>query len=124
MAHISQNHSVKSAKSTPCIESPPLLDHAINDSDHSLLSYKSCNAVEDRKTDKSISENNRPSVKALINKHKLFQEKLFNAKVTKFNLNKKTFTTACENLYDSSNDRIHMEGDSKRKDDVDNFVRF
>lgn len=120
---MSKKQLIEYTKSTPCIETPsPILSQIENVSDHSLSSYKSCTTVEDQEIDKPIEP--RSSVKALIDKHRLFQEKLFNAKITKFNINKKTFTTACENLRNSNNDRIHMEGDHKQLNNVNNFVRF
>lgn len=122
----SQNHSAENTKSLPCVELSSLLS---DKSDHTMSS-DSCrtDGAAAPVTDSAETENptaeSRPSVKALVSKYRSFQDKLINAKLTDFNVKKKSFATACENLNTSYNDCcMNMEGDMKRIDKVENFVR-
>ncbi|VVC35068.1 Hypothetical protein CINCED_3A000032 [Cinara cedri] len=91
----------------------------LDKSDDSMASFKSC--VTD--TEREI-ENSRPSVKALIEKHKSFQNQIMNAKETNFDVKNKSFANACENLNTSYNDCCrNMEGDTQRVDKVENVVK-
>lgn len=112
--------TIEGTRSMPSIEmaSPILVA-----SDHSLTSYKDCNTVHERETNKPTAKR-RSKVRALIEKHFSFQEKVINAKVNNFNIKKKSFSNACENLCISYNDCIKMEGDTKKLDNVNNFVRL
>ncbi|XP_015371441.1 PREDICTED: uncharacterized protein LOC107167065 [Diuraphis noxia] len=110
--------TVDKTKSLPRIElTSPILVTSENDS---LRSYKSCKAVQEQeqKPTERCSK-----VKALIEKHKSFQDKLLNAKVNDFNAKKKSFSNACENLCTSYNDCIKMEGDSQQVEHFENVVK-
>lgn len=113
-----QIRPIKTIKSTPCIEFSNILDA-------DSLSYVSCNTdTEDTESRKS-TEKYYPvgSVKALIDKHNSFQDKIFNAKVTNFDIKKRSFANACKDLSESYKDCMNMDGDSERMDNVKNFVR-
>lgn len=116
---MSQTRPIQTIKSTPCIEFPTILDA------DSLSSYISCNTdIEETESRKSTDKyNSVGSVKALIDKHNSFQDKLFNAKITNFDIKKKSFANACKDLSESYKDCMNMDGDSERMDNVKNFVR-
>jgi len=112
------NKKIEGTKSLPCIElSSPILDV----SDHSMASYKSFNTVHEREIQKSTERH--LNVKALIDKHKSFQENSLKAQVNDFT-NQKSFENTCENVCASYNDFIKMKGDTKQMENVENFVRL
>lgn len=116
---MSQDRSIKTIKSMPCLEMPTILDA------DSLSSYKTCNtdtAEDTANIEKSTEKVS--SVKALIDKHKSFQDKLLNAKVTNFDIKKRSFANACKDLSQTYKDCVNMDGDSERMDNVKNFVRL
>lgn len=116
---MSQNQSeVDGAKSMPCIEMPALT----TDTSDQSLSFKSFSTGDERETDKPSE--NRPTVKALVSKYGLIEEKLRNAKSNNFNIKKKSFAAACERLCTSYKDCVNMEGDTNRVEDVETFVRY
>lgn len=110
------NTTIKCTKSMSCIElTSPILPNC------SPGSYKSGDTIHEQEIQKPTE---RPNVKALIDKHRSFQDKLLNAKVNDFNAKKKSFANAYKNLYGSYNDCIKMEGDTKQVENVDSFVRL
>jgi len=121
MSKLEPDATIERTKSLPCIElTSPILAASENDS---LRSYKSCKAVHEQEILQKPPEK-RSKVKALIDKHKSFQDKLLNAKVNDFNTKKKSFANACENLCTSFNDCIKMEGDLKQAEYFESFVRL
>lgn len=122
---MAQNQALENAKSLPCMELLPLV---LEKSDHSIASYKSCNVEVADANRTEIGKpvvDNRPSVKALVEKHRLIQDKLCNAKIANLNVNKKSLITACNNLKTSYSECCkNMEGDMGRMDKVENFVRY
>lgn len=120
MSGLEPNAAIIRTKSLPRIElTSPILVASDQDSQGS---YKSCN-VHEQEIQRKPSVR-RPTVKALIDKHRSFQDKLLNAKVNDFNTKKKLFVNACQNLCASYNDCIQMDGDSKQVENVENFVRL
>jgi len=116
MSEPGPNITIESTKSMPCIElSSPILDG----SDHSFASYKSFNTVHEREPIEI-----RTNVKALIDKHRSFQENLLNAKGYDFKTKQKSFTNARKNVCTSNNDCIEMQGDTKQVENVENIVRL
>lgn len=108
-------------KSVPYIEMPSILPA----SDHSMMSDKTYNAavVDNQEVDKP--NENHSKVKALIYyNNKLIQEKRLNAKVNNYEIKKKSFNVACQNLAKSYDSCVNMKGDMDRVDDVNNFVRI
>lgn len=116
---MSQNKSAadRALNSTPCIETPPMIDS-------SNQSYNNFNAsTTERENDKQTEE--RPSVKSLINKYGLIEQKLRSARSNNFDIKKKSFTAACERLCSSYKDCVNMEeGDIQRVENVEKFVRY
>jgi len=113
------NTTIEGTKSLPCIElSSPIL----NTSDHSFASYKSFNTVHEREIQKPTEV--RSNVKALIDKHRSFQENLLNSQVNDFNTKQKSFANACKNVGASDNDCTQMKGDTKQMENVENVVRL
>jgi len=110
---------IEGTKSMPCIE---LASPILVSSDQSLGSSEILNAVHQQEINKPTAK--RSNVKALINKHRLFQEKILNVKVNDFNTKKKLFGNACKNLCTSYNECTKMEGDTKQVETVENFVRL
>jgi len=109
-------NKVEGTESMPCIElTYPILDVS---SDHSFASYKSFNTTHEYEIQKPTEI--RPNVKALIDKHKSFQEKLLiNTKVNDFNYSdQKSFASDCEYLNTLGNDCIQMKGDTKQAENV------
>jgi len=120
MSELEPNTTITRTQSLPRIElTSPILVASDKDSHRS---YKSYNVHEQEILEKPTVR--RSTVKALIDKHKSFQDKLLNAKVNDFNTKKKSFANACQNLCASYNDCIKMDGDSKQVENVENFVRF
>ncbi|XP_060845535.1 uncharacterized protein LOC132925131 [Rhopalosiphum padi] len=118
MSEPEPNTTIECTKSMPCIEFPsPILDT----SNHSLGSYKSCDVVREQEIQKPIERSS--NVKALIEKHRSFQDKLLNAKVNDFNTKKKSFANAYKNLCSTYNDCIKMKGDTKQVENVNSFVK-
>ncbi|XP_060845534.1 uncharacterized protein LOC132925130 [Rhopalosiphum padi] len=112
------NTTIEGTKSLPCIElSSPIL----NTSDHSFASYKSFNTVHEREIQKPTEV--RSNVKALIDKHRSFQENLLNSQVNDFNTKQKSFANACKNVGASDNDCTQMKGDTKQMENVENVVK-
>ncbi|CAI6354777.1 unnamed protein product [Macrosiphum euphorbiae] len=119
MSGLEPNAAIIRTKSLPRIElTSPILVASDQDSQGS---YKSCNVHEQEIQRKPTVR--RTTVKALIDKHRSFQDKLLNAKVNDFNTKKKSFVNACQNLCASYNDCIQMDGDSKQVENVENFVK-
>ncbi|XP_060856020.1 uncharacterized protein LOC132933759 [Metopolophium dirhodum] len=119
MSGLEPNTTIIRTKSLPRIElTSPILVASDKDSQGS---YKSYNVHEQEILEKPTVR--RPTVKALIDKHRSFQDKLLNAKVNDFNTKKKSFANACQNLCASYNDCIKMDGDSKQVENVENFVK-
>jgi len=116
------NNTFDGTKSMPCIElAPPILDES---SDHSFASYKSFNTLHEWEIQDHTEI--RPNVKALIDKHRSFQENLLiNVKVNDSNYSdQKSFTNDCERLSDIvDNDCIQMKGDTKQVENVEDVVR-
>ncbi|XP_025208654.1 uncharacterized protein LOC112604013 [Melanaphis sacchari] len=113
------NTTIEETKSMPCIE---LASPILAESDHSLTSYKSFNTIHEREINKPTER--RLNVKALVEKHKRFQEKLLGVKVNNLNYKMTSVTTnACENECASYNSCKNMEGDTKQADNVDNFAK-
>ncbi|CAH1732021.1 unnamed protein product [Aphis gossypii] len=114
MSEPGPNITIEGTKSMPCIElSSPILD----ESDHSFASYKSFNTVHEREPIEI-----RTNVKALIDKHRSFQENLLNAKGYDFKTKQKPFINARKNVC-TSNDCIKMQGDTKQVENVENIVK-
>lgn len=121
MSGLGPDATIKRTKSLPRIElTSPILVTSDQDSQRS---YKSCKAVHEQETLQKSTER-RSTVKALIEKHKSFQDKLLKAKINNFNTKKKSFANACQNLCASYNDCIKMDGDSKHVENVESFVRL
>lgn len=121
MSQPGPNYIIDGTKSMPCIElASPILDAS---SDHSITSYKSFNTVHEWEMQKPTEK--RPDVKALIDKHRSFQENLLiNAKVNDFNHNdQKSFANDRESLSEQDNDCIQMKGDTKQEENVKDVVR-
>ncbi|XP_015371444.1 PREDICTED: uncharacterized protein LOC107167069 [Diuraphis noxia] len=117
MSEPGQN-KVDGTKSMPCIElTSPILDAS---SEHSFASYKSFNTTYEQEIQRNIEI--RPNVKALIDKHKSFQENLLiNAKVNDLKYSdQKLFYRDCEHLSTPDNDCIQMKGDTKQLENVQN----
>lgn len=112
---------MEGAKSTPCVRATaPIL--ARDSSDHSMGSYKSCEAYHD---DSEVRDEQPVSVRSLIEKHKSFQDKLINAKMTDFDVKRKSFVSACETLKNTHRDCAqHVVGDARPVEDVEDFVRL
>jgi len=121
MSQPGPSYTIDGTKSMPCIElASPILDAS---SDHSIASYKSFNTVHEWETQKPTEK--RPNVKALIDKHRSFQENLLiNAKVNDFNYSdQKSFSDDRERLSEPDNDCIQMKGDTKQVENVEEVVR-
>ncbi|VVC25799.1 Hypothetical protein CINCED_3A024559 [Cinara cedri] len=116
---MSQNQSMEIARSVPCMN---VTSRILDKPDNSMGFFKSCVTDPEREFEK-LTEKSRPSVKSLIDKHRLFQNKLMDAKVADFNVKKKSFAIACENLNTSYDCCRNMEGDTQRVDKVENFVK-
>ncbi|XP_022166696.1 uncharacterized protein LOC111031172 [Myzus persicae] len=113
-------NAIDKTKSLPRIElTSPILAASDN---NSLRSYNSCKVVHGQEMLQKPTER-QSNVKALIDKHRLFQDKLLNAKVNDFNTKKKSFANACESFCASYNDCKKMEGDSGQVENVENFVK-
>lgn len=131
---------MEGAKSTPCVRSDPLLRM---ESDHSIASYKSCVSNggfdHDRGTDSGggfdqdrCTGNSGAGggivVKALIEKHKSFQDRLMNAKVADFDVKRKSLAKTCALLSASyancldAGARHHGDDRTERVECVDDFV--
>lgn len=116
MSESGPNTTIEGTKSMPCIElSSPILDG----SDHSFASYKSFNTVHEREPIEI-----RTNVKALIDKHRSFQENLLNIKGYDFKTKQKLFTNDRKNVCISNNGCIEMQGDTKQVENVENIVRL
>lgn len=123
MSEPGPNTTMEGTKSMPCIElTSPILDAS---SDHSFASYKSFNTVHEREIQKPTEI--RSNVKALIDKHRSFQENLLiNGKVNDFNddNDQKSFANDYGNLSaPGSADCMQMKGDTKHVENVENVVR-
>ncbi|XP_025198200.1 uncharacterized protein LOC112596656 [Melanaphis sacchari] len=118
MSEPGPNTTIECTKSMPCIE---LASPILFASNHSLGSYKSCDADHQQEIQKptEISSN----VNILIDKHRSCLDKLLNAKINDFIAKKKSFANAYKNVCNSYNDCIKIEGDSKQVENVDNFVK-
>lgn len=114
------HNKVDGTKSMPCIElTSPILDAS---SDHSFASYKSFNTTYEQEIQRHTEI--RPNVKALIDKHKSFQENLLtNAKVNDYS-DQKSFTSDCEHLSSPDNGCIQMKGDTKQAENVENVCEM
>lgn len=142
---------MEGAKSTPCVRSDPLLRM---ESDHSIASYKSCVSNggfdHDRGTDSGGGfdydrgtnsgggfDHDRGTgggggggvvVKALIEKHKSFQDRLINAKVADFDVKRKSLAKTCALLSESyancvgAGARHHGDDRTEPVECVDDFV--
>lgn len=120
MSGLGPNATIKRTKSLPQIELiSPILVASDQDSQRSS---KSCKAGHEQEILQKPTER-RSTVKALIDKHKSFQDKLLNAKINDFSTKKKSFSNACQNLCASYNDCIKMDGDAKQVENVESFVR-
>jgi len=121
MSEPGPNSTIDGTKSMPCIElASPILDAS---SDHSFASYKSFNTVHEQEIQKPTEI--RPNVKALIDKHRSFQENLLiNAKVNDFNYcDQKSFANDCERLNAPDNVCTQMKGDTKQVENDEDVVR-
>lgn len=128
---------MEGAKSTPCVRSDPLLRM---ESDHSIASYKSCVSNggfdHDRGIDSGGFDHNRGTgsggggviVKALIEKHKSFQDRLINAKVADFDVKRKSLAKTCALLSASyancvdAGARHHGDDRTEPVECIDDFV--
>eukprot|EP00102_Acyrthosiphon_pisum_P013504 XP_008183104.1 PREDICTED: uncharacterized protein LOC100168914 isoform X2 [Acyrthosiphon pisum] len=117
MSEQGPNSAIDGTKSMPCIElAPPILDES---SDHSFASYQSFNTLHEWEI-KDHTEI-RPNVKALIDKHRSFQENLLtNVKVN--DSDQKSFANDCQRLSVSDKDCIQMKGDTKQVENVEDEV--
>jgi len=124
MSEPGPNSTIDGTKSMPCIElAPPILDESSN---HSFASYKSFNTLHE--WDIQDHTEIRPNVKALIDKHRSFQENLLiNIKVNDSSDQKvrdqKSFANDCRSLSVPDNDCIQMKGDTKQVENVEDVVR-
>jgi len=121
MSEQGPNSTIDGTKSMPCIElAPPILDES---SDHSFGSYKSFNTLHEWEVQDHTQI--RTNVKALIDKHRSFQENLLiNVKVSDSNYSdQKSFANDCERLSVRDNDCIQMKGDTKQVENVEDVVR-
>lgn len=116
---MSQNQSTADRAKilTPCIETSTMTNAPIQ-SDNCFNSSSA-----ERENDKFTEE--RPSVKSLVNKYGLIEQKLHNARSNIFEIKKKSFSAACERLCSSYKDCVNMEeGDIQRVENVETFVRY
>lgn len=94
-----------------------------------LMTDASSQSFESFNTSYAESEKDKPekrlSVKSLINKFGLTEQKLHSARSNNFDIKKKSFTAACERLCSSYKDCVNMEeGDIERVENVKTFVRY
>lgn len=101
---------------TSCVETPTITDASIQSINSLNLS------TIERETDKPTEK--RLSVKSLVDKYGLIEQKLHSARTSNFNIKKKSFTAACERLCSSYKDCMNMEeGDKQQVENVETFVR-
>lgn len=119
--------SMEGAKSTPCVRSDPLLRM---ESDHSIASYKSCVSSSGFDHDRGTGSSGGGGVivKALIEKHKSFQDRLMGAKVADFDVKRKSLAKTCALLSASyancvdAGARQHGDDRTEPVECVDDFV--
>lgn len=102
---------------TPCVETPMMTDASIRS--NNILNLSTIERETDKPTEKRLS------VKSLVDRFGLIEQKLRSARTNNFDIKKKSFTAACERLCSSYKDCMNMEeGDIQQVENVETFVRY